>query len=166
MRHLAILPILLANGALQAQEAGSSVQEAPTLRSMMPLPSCTRGCLSPAEAIAYATQLAPRAAVAAEFELVVKAVMADRGRIALYSESDPKDRNALVILLSPSAAVLNLGTADPNVLRSRLAGRRIAVRGVAQRVRVDAPAEMKPGAKPVYQVQVPVSSNRQIALLP
>lgn len=136
------------------------------MRAMMPLPSCARGCLSPVEAIAYAAYLAPRAAVAAEFEMTVKAIGTDNGRIFLNSETDYRDRNCLSIALTPSAALLNLGASDVNALRQKLVGRRIVVRGVAQRVRIEFLADGKPSGKYYYQVQVPVSNNRQIALMP
>lgn len=138
----------------------------PSMRAMMPLPSCARGCLSPVEAIAYAAYLAPRAAVAAEFEMTVKAIGTDNGRIFLNSETDYRDRNCLSIALTPSAALLNLGASDVNALRQKLVGRRIVVRGVAQRVRIEFLADGKPSGKYYYQVQVPVSNNRQIALMP
>jgi hypothetical protein len=138
----------------------------PSMRAMMPLPSCARGCLSPVEAIAYAAYLAPRAAVAAEFEMTVKAVGTDNGRIFLNSETDYRDRNCLSIALTPSAALMNLGASEVTALRQKLVGRRIVVRGVAQRVRIEFLADGKPSGKYYYQVQVPVSNNRQIALMP
>lgn len=142
------------------------VTVSPSMRAMMPLPSCARGCLSPVEAIAYAAYLAPRAAVAAEFEMTVKAVGTDNGRIFLNSETDYRDRNCLSIALTPSAALMNLGASEVAALRQKLVGRRIVVRGVAQRVRIEFLADGKPSGKYYYQVQVPVSNNRQIALMP
>jgi hypothetical protein len=162
----AVLPVVLTGLAASAQEPGPSTLDAPSRRAMMPLPSCARGCLSPVEAIAYAAYLAPRAAVAAEFEMTVKAIGAEKGRIFLNSETDYRDRNCLTIALTPVAAVLNLGSSDLAQLRAKLIGRRIVVRGVAQRVRIEFLAEGKPSGKYYYQVQVPVSGSRQLALLP
>lgn len=124
---------------------------------------CQRGCLNPVEAISYANYLAPRAAVAAEFELTVKAVGTSRGRFFLNSETDYRDRNCLTVVLSPEVAQALAGSADVAGLEQRFKGKRIAVEGLARRVRIDFTDDAgKPNGKYYFQVHVVVMSARQI----
>ena len=124
---------------------------------------CLRGCLNPVEAISYANYLAPRAAVAAEFEMTVMAVGTSRGRFFLNSEADYRDRNCLTVVLSPEAARSLAGAADVAALEQRFKGKRIAVEGLARRVRIDFTDDAgKPTGKYYYQVHVVVMSARQI----
>ncbi len=128
-----------------------------------PRKACQRGCLNPVEAISYANYLAPRAAVAAEFELTVKAVGNSRGRYFLNSETDYRDRNCLTVALSPEAARAFAGSADVAALEKLLKGKRIAVEGLARRVRIDFTDDAgKPTGKYYYQVHVVVMDARQI----
>ena len=128
-----------------------------------PRKACQRGCLNPVEAISYANYLAPRAAVAAEFELTVKAVGNSRGRYFLNSETDYRDRNCLTVALSPEAARALAGSADVAALEKLLKGKRIAVEGLARRVRIDFTDDAgKPTGKYYYQVHVVVMDARQI----
>ncbi len=128
-----------------------------------PRKPCQRGCLNPVEAISYANYLAPRAAVAAEFELTVKAVGTSRGRFFLNSETDYRDRNCLTVVLSPEAAKTLAGSADVAALEHRFKGKRIAVEGIARRVRIDLTDDTgKPTDKYYFQVHVVVMSARQI----
>lgn len=128
-----------------------------------PRKPCQRGCLNPVEAISYANYLAPRAAVAAEFELTVKAVGTSRGRYFLNSETDYRDRNCLTVVLSPEAARALAGSADVAALEKQFKGKRIAVEGLARRVRIDFTDDAgKPTGKYYYQVHVMVMDARQI----
>jgi hypothetical protein len=128
-----------------------------------PRKPCQRGCLNPVEAISYANYLAPRAAVAAEFELTVKAVGNSRGRYFLNSETDYRDRNCLTVVLSPEAARALAGSADVAALEKLFKGKRIAVEGLARRVRIDFTDDAgKPTGKYYYQVHVVVMDARQI----
>lgn len=133
------------------------------LPSAEPRKPCQRGCLNPVEAVSYANYLAPRAAVAAEFELTVKAVGARHGRFFLNSETDYRDRNCLTVVLSPEAARSLAGSADLAAVEKHFKGKRIAIQGVAARVRIDFnDGAGKPTGKYYYQVHVVVGSPRQI----
>lgn len=142
--------------------SSATVRAAPA-NMFEPRKPCERGCLNPVEAISYANYLAPRAAVAAEFELTVKGVGESRGRFFLNSETDYRDRNCLTIVLSPEAAKSLAGSANLAALDGHFKGKRIAVQGVASRVRIDFIDDNgKPSGKYYYQVHVVVMDARQI----
>lgn len=123
---------------------------------------CARGCLSAVEAVTYANYLAPRAAVAAEFEVEIKGVGSQNGRFFLNSEVDYRDRNCLTLVLTPAVAKMLAGSADVTALEKRFKGKRIAVEGLARRVRIDFTENGKPTGKYYYQVHVTVMNPRQI----
>jgi len=128
-----------------------------------PRQPCVRGCLNPVEAVSYANYLAPRAGVAAEFEMEVKAVGGQRGRFFLNSETDYRDLNCLTLVLTPMVAKAIAGSADVAALEKRFKGKRIAVEGIARRVRIDFTDDSgKPSGKYYYQVHVVVMDARQI----
>mgnify|MGYP007011025509 CR=1 FL=1 len=139
-----------------------SAPAAPVLR-VGPRQPCARGCLNPVEAVSYANYLAPRAGVAAEFEMEVKAVGGQRGRFFLNSETDYRDRNCLTLVLTPMVAKAMAGSADVAALEKRFKGKRIAVEGIARRVRIDFTDDTgKASGKYYYQVHVVVMDARQI----
>lgn len=123
---------------------------------------CRDGCLTPVEAIAYASYLAPKAAVAGEFEFLVKAVGGQRGRFFLNSETDYRDRNNLTVALSGSAARMLAREGGREALEKRFLGKRITVEGIARRVRIDFTADGEPTGKFYHQVHVSVSTPSQI----
>lgn len=140
-----------------------AIVRSPPARLFEPRKPCQRGCLNPLEAISYANYLAPRAGVAAEFELTVKAVGTSRGRYFLNSETDYRDRNCLTIVLTPEVARELAGPAGEAALEMRFKGKRIAVEGIARRVRIDFTDDTgKATDKYYYQVHVTVMNARQI----
>ena len=150
---------------LNPAPAPASATETPPVVRMPPMSArrpCARGCLSPVEAVTYATYLAPRAAVAAEFELEIKGVGSQDRRFFLNSEADYRDRNCLTLVLSPPAAKALAGSADVAALEKRFKGKRITVEGLARRVRIDFTENGKPTGKYYYQVHVTVMDARQI----
>lgn len=137
------------------------------LRQRLENPSrrCGEECLSPVEAVTYAAYLAPRAALASDFRLEVKAVgTADRSWF-LNSELDYRDRNCLTIRLSPGVAESIRQTYDNKPLEDILKGRTIQVKGIARRVRIDFIGDGQPTGKYYYQTHVNVDNVRQLGFL-
>ncbi len=125
---------------------------------------CAAGCLTPIEAVTYADNVAPRAGIFAEFDLIVRSVGEVQGRYYLNSETDYRERNCLSIVLTPNVAQALAGTMDLNALAVAMKGRRIAVQGVARRVRIDFTEDGKATGKYYYQVHVVVTDPRQIVM--
>ena len=125
---------------------------------------CAAGCLTPIEAVTYADNVAPRAGIFAEFDLIIRSVGEVQGRYYLNSETDYRERNCLSIVLTPNVAQALAGTMDLNALAVAMKGRRIAVQGVARRVRIDFTEDGKATGKYYYQVHVVVTDPRQIVM--
>jgi len=124
--------------------------------------SCDRGCLSPIEAVTYASYLGDKAGVAGMFDMPVAEVGQQNGLFYLNSEADYRDRNCLTVALTPAAMLQLVGTNDLDRVRKRLRGHRVIVRGVAQRQRIDFTSDGKPSGKFYYQIHVRVSAASQI----
>lgn len=138
-----------------------------SLRDLLERPArrCGDDCLSPVEAVTYASYLAPRAALASNFKLQVKAVgNADRSWF-LNSEADYRDRNCLTIRMSPAVAETVRRIYDNRSLEDIFKGRTIQVRGIARRVRIDFLGDGQPTGKYYYQTHVNVDNVRQLGFL-
>ncbi len=127
-----------------------------------PRKACAAGCLSPIEAVTYADNVAPRAGIAGEFDMIVRSIGEVQGRYYLNSETDYRERNCLSIVLTPHVAQALAGTIDLNTLAVMMKGKRIAVQGIARRVRIDFTEDGHPTGKYYYQVHVIVTDPRQI----
>ncbi len=125
---------------------------------------CSDDCISPVEAVTYASYLAPKAGIAGTFRMDVKAVGEREGIYYLDSETDYRDRNCLTIAV-PAAVMAKLVQGEGlAAVEKRFKGRTIMVRGVAQRVRIGFfDAAGKPTDKYYYQVQVRIGRSEQIA---
>ena len=125
---------------------------------------CSDDCISPVEAVTYASYLAPKAGIAGTFRMDVKAVGEREGMYYLDSETDYRDRNCLTIAV-PAAVMAKLAQGEGlAAVERRFKGRTIMVRGVAQRVRIGFfDAAGKPTDKYYYQVQVRIGRSEQIA---
>ena len=125
---------------------------------------CSDDCISPVEAVTYASYLAPKAGIAGTFRMDVKAVGEREGIYYLDSETDYRDRNCLTIAV-PAAVMAKLAQGEGlSAVEKRFKGRTIMVRGVAQRVRIGFfDAAGKPTDKYYYQVQVQIGRSEQIA---
>ena len=125
---------------------------------------CSDDCISPVEAVTYASYLAPKAGIAGTFRMDVKAVGEQEGVYYLNSETDYRDRNCLTIAV-PAAVMAKLVQGEGlAAVEKRFKGRTIMVRGVAQRVRIGFfDAAGKPTDKYYYQVQVRIGRSEQIA---
>ena len=125
---------------------------------------CSDDCISPVEAVTYASYLAPKAGIAGTFRMDVKAVGEREGIYYLDSETDYRDRNCLTIAV-PAAVMAKLAQGEGlAAVEKRFKGRTIMVRGVAQRVRIGFfDAAGKPTDKYYYQVQVRIGRSEQIA---
>ena len=96
-------------------------------------------------------------------EMVVKAVGTSKGRFFLNSETDYRDRNCLTVVVSPEAAKSLAGSPNVAAVEQRFKGKRIAVEGLARRVRIDFTDDAgKPTGKYYFQVHVVVMNARQI----
>ena len=127
--------------------------------------SCSDNCITPTEAVTYASYLAPKAGLAGTFRMEVKAVGEQNGFYYLNSETDYRDRNCLTIAIP--AAVMNRLTAGEGLgaAEKRFKGQTIFVRGVAQRVKIGIFNDAgKPTDKYYYQVHVRIGDPAQIAL--
>ena len=127
---------------------------------------CAKGCLNPVEAVTFASYLGDKAGVAGEFELTVRAVGSDRGRIFLNSETDYRDRNCLTVAIPNALAQSLFNSTDPKVLEQRLVGKSMVVGGIARRVRIDIIDDGKPTGKYYYQVHLPANSGSQFLRFP
>lgn len=125
---------------------------------------CARGCLTPIEAVTFADTVAPKAGIAGEFDLTIASVGEQQGRYYLNSEEDYRERNCLSVILTPDIAQELIGTSDLESVAVRLKGKRIAVQGIARRVRIDLTDKGRPTGKYYYQVHVAVTDPRQIVM--
>lgn len=137
----------------------------PVVRVPTRIVTCSDDCISPVEAVTYASYLAPKAGIAGTFRMEVKAVGEQKGIYYLNSETDYRDRNCLTIAI-PAAVMAELaGGQDLAAAEKRFKGRTVTVRGVAQRVKISFFDEGgKPTDKYYYQVQVRIGQTAQIAL--
>lgn len=116
----------------------------------------------PGEAISRAADAAPRG-VRGRFVMKVRAVGRADGRLFLNSEEDYRDQRNLSIAVTPDAAratMTRLGMRRDG----DFVGRRIAVSGVAKRVRIDFTSDGWPTGKYYYQTHVRVDRPGQVSL--
>lgn len=126
--------------------------------------ACAYGCLSAIEAVTFADMVAPRAGLAAEFDMPIAAVGEQDGRYYLNSEEDYRERNCLTLVLSSYAVRALIGSTDLAILSQKMVGKRVAVQGIARRVRIDLSEDGRPTGKYYYQVHVVVNDPRQIVI--
>ncbi|MFM7027697.1 MAG: hypothetical protein ACKOXK_03345 [Chakrabartia sp.] len=112
----------------------------------------------------FADTVAPKAGIAGEFDLTIASVGEQQGRYYLNSEEDYRERNCLSVILTPDIAQELIGTSDLESVAVRLKGKRIAVQGIARRVRIDLTDKGRPTGKYYYQVHVAVTDPRQIVM--
>jgi len=118
--------------------------------------------IAPEKAVIAAAKAAPDG-VPGIFKMTVRAVGHENGRIFLNSESDYRDQRNLTIAMSEEvekALEVKIGA----VSEQAFVGRRIFVRGVAQRVRIDFTAGGRPTGKYYYQTHVLVTAPVQVAV--
>jgi len=126
---------------------------------------CSDDCISPVEAVTYASYLAPKAGIAGTFRMEVKAVGEQKGVYYLNSEVDYRDRNCLTIAMPAAVMAELVGRDGLAAAEERLKGRTIMVRGVAQRVKIAFFGEDgKPTDKYYYQVQVRIGQAEQLRI--
>lgn len=127
---------------------------------------CTDTCISPTEAVTYASYLAPKAGIAGTFRMEVKAVGEQKGIYYLNSETDYRDRNCLTIAM-PTRVMAELARGEGlAAAEKRFKGRTILVRGVAEREKIGFFGDDgKPTDKYYYQVQVRIGRAGQLRLL-
>lgn len=142
----------------------SPAARAKPVASAPPRKPCALGCLTPVEAISFADNVAPKAGIAGEFDLTVMSVGEQQGRYYLNSETDYRERNCLIVVVTPSVVQSMIGTADLAGLAARMKGKRSAVQGIAQRVRIDLTDNGQATGKYYYQVHVLVTDPRQIVM--
>ncbi|MCJ2185299.1 hypothetical protein [Novosphingobium beihaiensis] len=128
-------------------------------------PSCKPGCLSPVEAVTYASYLGNKAGVAGTFDMPVVTVGEQHGTFYLNSEKDYRDRNCLTVAITPKALKALAGSTDLDVVRKKLRNHRLIVRGIARQVRIGLTSDGKPTGKYYYQIHVRVSRGDQVRLI-
>lgn len=148
----------------RAEASPSPAAKAKPVASALPRKPCALGCLTPDEAISFADNVAPKAGIAGEFDLTVMSVGEQQGRYYLNSETDYRERNCLTVLVTPSVVQSMMGSADLAGLAARMNGKRIAVQGIARRVRIDLTDNGQATGKYYYQVHVVVTDPRQIVM--
>lgn len=140
----------------------------PAVVARAPAPSrpvfCSDDCISPVEAVTYASYLAPKAGIAGTFRMEVKAVGEQRGVYYLNSEADYRDRNCLTIAIPAKVMTELAGGEGLEAAERRFKGRITLVRGVAQRVKI---VFFDDGGTPTdkyyYQVQIRAGDAGQIS---
>ena len=148
----------------RAEASPSPAAKAKPVASAPPRKPCALGCLTPVEAISFADNVAPKAGIAGEFDLTVMSVGEQQGRYYLNSETDCRERNCLTVVVTPSVVQSMMGSADLAGLAARMKGKRIAVQGIARRVRIDLTDNGQATGKYYYQVHVVVTDPRQIVM--
>lgn len=148
----------------KAEASPTKAKLTPTTAPPAPRKPCALGCLTPVEAISFADNVAPKAGIAGEFDVTVMSVGEQQGRYYLNSEADYRERNCLTIVVSPSVVTSMYGSADLAGLAARMKGKRIAVQGIARRVRIDLTDNGQATGKYYYQVHVVVTDPRQIVM--
>lgn len=148
----------------RAEASPSPAAKAKPVASAPPRKPCALGCLTPVEAISFADNVAPKAGIAGEFDLTVMSVGEQQGRYYLNSETDYRERNCLTVVVTPSVVQSMMGSADLAGLAARMKGKRIAVQGIARRVRIDLTDNGQATGKYYYQVHVVVTDPRQIVI--
>lgn len=126
---------------------------------------CSDDCISPVEAVTFASYLAPKAGIAGTFRMEVKAVGEQKDFYYLNSEADYRDRNCLTIAM-PAAVMAELaGGQGLAAAEKRFTGQTVLVRGVAQRVKIGFFGDDgKPTDKYYYQVQVRIGQAEQLSV--
>lgn len=148
----------------KAEASPTKAKLTPTTAPPAPRKPCALGCLTPVEAISFADNVAPKAGIAGEFDVTVMSVGEQQGRYYLNSEADYRERNCVTIVVSPSVVTSMYGSADLAGLAARMKGKRIAVQGIARRVRIDLTDNGQATGKYYYQVHVVVTDPRQIVM--
>ncbi|WP_152998862.1 hypothetical protein [Sphingopyxis sp. H115] len=127
--------------------------------------TCADDCISPVEAVTYASYLAPKAAIAGTFRMEVKAVGEQRGFYYLNSETDYRDRNCLTIAMPARVMAELTGGEGLDAAEKALKGRVVVVRGVAERVKIGFfDEDGKATDKYYYQIQIRIGRPDQIAV--
>ncbi|MEI4505822.1 hypothetical protein WBQ88_06245 [Sphingopyxis sp. CCNWLW253] len=125
---------------------------------------CSDDCISPVEAVTYASYLAPKAGIAGTFRMEVKAVGEQKGIYYLNSETDYRDRNCLTIAIPAKLMTELAGGEGIEAAERRFKGRMTLVRGVAQRVKI---VFFDDGGRPTdkyyFQVQIRAGDADQIS---
>jgi len=119
--------------------------------------------LSPPEAVMAAAEAAP-GSVRGVFAMRVTATGWVRGRVYLNSENDYRDQRNLTINIAPRAAerlARRYGTRADRFF----AGKRVEVRGIARRTRIDFVSRNRPTGLYYYQTQVAVTDPDQIVVI-
>jgi hypothetical protein len=118
--------------------------------------------ITPEKAVIAAAKAAPDG-VPGIFKMTVRAVGHENGRVFLNSELDYRDQRNLTIAMDEDvekALEAKIGA----ISEQAFVGRRISVRGVAQRVRIDFTAGGRPPGKYYYQTHVVVATPVQVAV--
>lgn len=141
----------------------SAVGEA--IAPMSRRPRCQQGCMTPVEAVTYASYVAPKGGIAGEFAFEIQAVGEQNGRLYLNSEKDYRDRNNLTIAMPRPVGQWLAGKSDLAAIQKALVRHRIVVRGIAHRVQIDLIDQSGQRTdKYYYQIHVTVSDPQQLAL--
>jgi hypothetical protein len=149
--------LLLLNDPVAVMQPPAAVRPRPI--------QCSDNCISPVEAVTYASYLAPKAGIAGTFRMEVKAVGEQRGVYYLNSEVDYRDRNCLTIALPAAVMTELVGSEGLASAEDRFKGRTITVRGVAQRVKIGFFGDDgKPTDKYYYQVQIRIGQAEQLSV--
>ncbi|PKB24923.1 hypothetical protein B0I00_0102 [Novosphingobium kunmingense] len=157
-----MIRLIVSAVALMGASAASAQVATIVLPAAQKLGPCPERCFTPVEAVALASQIAPKGGLAGRFAVYVKAVDESGGKFFLNSETDYRDRNCLTLVVSPAAAGKLAGQSNLDDVRTRFLGKWVVVQGIARRVRIDFTADGKPTGKYYYQVHVVVNDTRQI----
>jgi hypothetical protein len=121
------------------------------------------GGITPEAAVMRAAALAP-AGVGGTFIMTVRATGRQDNRLYLNSEVDYRDQRNLSVEI-PAPAEDELGVRLHGAVPATLLGKRIAVRGVARRVRIVFTENGAPTSKYYYQTHVTLEVGSQLTVL-
>jgi len=165
MAMMATVPTIAETLPQAGKPSAPPIAVGEAIGAMSGLPRCQQGCMTPVEAVTYASYVAPKGGIAGEFAFEIQAVGEQNGRLYLNSEKDYRDRNNLTIAMPRLVGQWLAGKNDLAAIQKALVGHRIVVRGVAQRVQIDLIDQSgKRTDKYYYQIHVTVSDPHQIAL--
>lgn len=119
---------------------------------------------TPREAVMLAADAAPKG-VPGVYELTVTATGESRGVVFLNSEEDYRDQRNITVVISPTMRAFYTEKFGEDPIEY-FKGKRISVRGIARRVRIDfVDNEGQPTGKYYYQTHIQVRYPKDISEL-
>lgn len=125
--------------------------------------SAERTQASTMDIIAAAAAAAPEGVVG-EYQLSIQAAGTDGRAVYLNTELDYRDQRNITIAMSPAVAAALAGV-DAASAQQYFVGKKLLVKGLARRMKIDFMSQGKPTGLYYYQTHIRVKNPEQITLL-